>query len=370
MSRYLGTTTFDHASRRGIGVLLVNLGTPQAPTAAAVRRFLAEFLADPRVVELPRPLWWLILHGYILRVRPGRVAHAYQQIWTPDGSPLAVISAAQARALQAALAALYGDAIRVEFAMRYGAPAIDAALARLAAARCEHLLVLPLYPQYSGSATGSVFDAVTEALRRHRRVPELRFVAQYHDHPGYVAALAQTIRAHWVTHGHGDRLLFSFHGVPHRSLLAGDPYHCQCHKTARLVAEALGLEPSQWQVSFQSRFGRARWLQPYTDVTLVQWAAAGIKRADLVCPGFAADCLETLEELRIRARASFLEAGGERLELIPCLNDTPQHIAALRDIVIGNVNGWPGTEALLDPDASNETRRLTATRARALGADR
>jgi ferrochelatase len=355
--------SFSHDQPTRAGILLANLGTPDAPTPAAVRRYLAEFLWDPRVVELPRPLWWLILHGLILRVRPARSARKYQKIWTPDGSPLLAISQRQAAAITAKLAERHPGPIQVAIGMRYGNPSIAAALAELRAAGVQRLLVLPLYPQYSAATVASTFDAVVAELRTWRWLPELRFITQYHDDPGYLDALAAHLRAARADQP-GERLLFSFHGLPRRNLLAGDPYYCQCQKTARLLAERLGLQPEQWAAAFQSRFGRAEWLQPYASVLLAEWAKAGVKSVDVACPGFAADCLETLEEIALENRQVFLAAGGERYRYLPALNDTPAHIATLTDLIGRHAAGWP--EFAPDYDAGARAAECAATRQRAL----
>ncbi len=311
------------------GVLIANLGTPDAPTPAALRRYLAEFLWDRRVVDLPRPLWWLILHGIILRTRPARSARLYQAVWTAEGSPLLSISRRQQALLQQAL-----PDCKVALGMRYGSPAIASALDELLAAGCEEVIVLPLYPQNSCSTTASTFDALAQALAGRRDVPPLRFIADYHDHPAYLDALAASIREA-RSESTGELLLFSFHGTPRRYRDEGDPYFDQCQTTARLVAERLGLQNGEWQVSFQSRFGREEWLQPYTDETLKQLAADGVKSIDVICPGFAADCLETLEEIAQENRGLFLAAGGERYRYIPALNERPDHIAALVSVIRG-----------------------------------
>ncbi len=301
------------------GVLLVNLGTPSAPTARAVRAYLAEFLADPRVVELPRLLWLPILHGIVLRTRPARSAHKYAAIWTVEGSPLAVHTARQAELLRAAM-----PGVQVEYAMRYGEPGIPAALARFRQAR--DVVVLPLYPQYSRSTTESVRD---------RLPPGTRMVESFADHPAYIAALAAGVRRHWQRHGRSAMLVMSFHGLPERAVKRGDPYAGECHATARALAIALGLAPNEWQVTFQSRFGAARWLQPYTQPTLEALARNGTASVDVVCPGFVADCLETLEEIGIVAREAFLAAGGKEFRLIPCLNESAEWIEALAAIIAG-----------------------------------
>ena len=358
---------FTHDQIPRAGILLANLGTPDAPTPGAVRRYLAEFLWDPRVVELPRPLWWLILHGIILRVRPTRSARKYQAIWTPDGSPLLAISQRQAAAIAAMLAERYLGPIQVAVGMRYGNPSIASALAELRAASVQRLLALPLYPQYSAATVASTFDAVAAELRTWRWLPELRFITQYHDDPGYLDALAAHLRASRADQP-GERLLFSFHGLPKRNLLAGDPYYCQCQKTARLIAERLGLQPDQWAVAFQSRFGRTEWLQPYASALLADWAQAGVKSVDVACPGFAADCLETLEEIALENRRIFLNAGGERYRYLPALNDNPAHIAALADLIGRHAVGWPEFTLDYDTDAHATERASTSQRALALGA--
>jgi ferrochelatase len=351
----------------GLGVLLVNLGSPDAPTTSAVRRYLAEFLWDPRVVEIPRPLWWPILHGVVLRLRPRRSAHAYQRVWTDEGSPLLVISRAQADAIDAALAGRYNDRVQVALAMRYGNPSIQAGLAQLREAQARRILIVPLYPQYSAATTATVFDAVASELKTWRWLPELRFIAHYHDDEGYLTALVNSIRESWAQHGQAERLLFSFHGMPKRTLLAGDPYHCHCQKTARLVAERLGLPVERWQVAFQSRFGRAEWLQPYTDKTLRQWAHDGVKQVDVVCPGFAADCLETLEEIAMQNKETFLAAGGSSLRYIPALNGRADHIEALVSLVDRHIQGWLNPHD--DPARLTERAQASQHRALAMGAE-
>ena len=328
-----------HGSAARVGVLLVNLGTPDAPTPAALRRYLAEFLGDPRVVEIPKVLWWPILHGLILRLRPAKSARKYAAIWTNEGSPLAAWTTKQARLLHGYLGET-GHAVLVRHAMRYGQPGIAEALDALRADGATRVLVLPLYPQYSATTSASVFDAVTAWGRQARWVPELRFVQQYHDDAGYIGALAAQLRAHWRREGRGRMLVMSFHGVPARTLQLGDPYHCHCQKTARLLAESLGLRPDEYRVSFQSRFGKAKWLQPYTEPTLQQLARDGFERVDVMCPGFVADCLETLEEIDQEARAAFIEAGGRTLHYVACLNDRHDWIAALRELALRHLQGW------------------------------
>ena len=354
--RFAAAAPFRHGQPARIGVLIVNLGTPEAPTPAALRRYLAEFLWDPRVVEIPRLPWWLILHGVILRVRPAKSAAKYARIWGRDGSPLASWTAKLATLLRGHLGER-GTPVLVRHAMRYGQPSIAAQLDALCAEGATRVLVLPLYPQYAAATTASVFDALAQWGRRTRRVPELRFVQHYHDDPKYIDALAAQVGASWQHNGRGKLLLMSFHGLPQRSLALGDPYHCECHKTARLLAERLGLRAEEYRVTFQSRFGKAKWLQPYTLATLEQLARAGVGRVDVICPGFAADCLETLEEINIEAREAFLVAGGGEFHYISCLNDHPQWVAALRDITLRHLQGW---------DVDADARQLHGQRERAL----
>ncbi|HEY5791023.1 MAG TPA: ferrochelatase [Gammaproteobacteria bacterium] len=323
-----------------IGILVSNLGSPPRPTAAAVRAFLAEFLWDPRVVDLPRPLWWLILHGFILRLRPGRVAKAYASVWSDEGSPLLAISCHQTTALRAALEARLPGRCHVELAMRYGEPSIAGALANLRAAGCERVLVLPLYPQYSSSTSASTFDAVADALKATRWYPELRQVRDYHVEPAYIAALAASVREAWAEHGRPDRLLVSLHGIPQRFAAEGDAYPEHCAATAAALAAELGLGEGAWLLAYQSRFGREPWLQPYTDKTLEQWGADGVGHVQVVCPGFSADCLETLEEIAVENRDTFIEAGGREYHYIPALNTRPDHVAALAGLVARHLAGW------------------------------
>ncbi|MGQ3127442.1 ferrochelatase [Variovorax sp.] len=326
----------DH---RSTAVLWCNLGSPDAPTASAVRSYLADFLGDPRVVEIPRLLWLPILHGIILRVRPAKSAAKYASIWLPEGSPLKVWSERQAQRLGDTLGRR-GHRVAVRDAMRYANPSIGARLDALQAEGVERVLVLQGYPQYSATTTASVIDAVNDWSRTQRSVPEFRFVNQFHDDPGYIEALARRIEAHWQDQGRGEVLLLSFHGIPARNIELGDPYQSQCLETARLLAARLGLAPAHYRVTFQSRFGKAKWLEPYTEPTLRELGAAGVKRVDVACPGFPADCLETLEEIAMEGREAFLHAGGERFSYIPCLNDGPAWIDALADIAERHLAGW------------------------------
>ena len=340
---------FSHGQTPRTAVLFCNLGTPDAPTASALRRYLGEFLSDHRVVEIPRLVWMLILHGIILRIRPAKSALKYASIWTAEGSPLKVWTERQAQALDAAFAQR-NEQVRVRYSMRYGNPSMASQLDALKAEGFTRVLVMPAYPQYSGTTTASVFDAVYTWGHRTRLLPEFRFINHYHDHPAYITALAQQLRAHWSEHGQSERLVMSFHGVPERTLHLGDPYHCECYKTARLLGEALGLNKSQYIVTFQSRFGKAKWLEPYTEPTLIALAEQGVKKVDLICPGFTSDCLETLEEIAQEAQEAFMHAGGEQFHYIPCLNDNPAWIEAMHAIASMHLAGWsldaPDTSAL------------------------
>lgn len=325
--------SFDHKQGTATGILLTNLGTPDAPTKAALRSYLKEFLWDPRVVEQPRWLWWLILNGIILNTRPAKSAALYKKIWTSKGSPLLTTGHAQRDKLQSALRRQLGESLHVELAMRYGKPSVRSGLEALRQKNCNHIIVLPLYPQYSATTTGSTFDAVANALSSWRRVPQLSFIDSYHDHPAYIEALAESIRTHWRQHGQSERLLMSYHGIPESYFSSGDPYPCHCRKTTRLVRESLGLDEAAAQLAFQSRFGKDPWVQPYTDETLKSWGKDGVASVDVVCPGFATDCLETLEEIAIENRSTFLEAGGKKYHYIPALNDSDAHIRMLVEIV-------------------------------------
>ena len=322
------------------GVLLVNLGTPEAPTSAAVRAYLKEFLSDRRVVDVPKWLWWPVLNGVILRIRPPRVAKAYASIWTDEGSPLMSISRAQQRALKAALAEEYGCDIPVALAMTYGRPSMEDAGRELRQAGAERLVVLPLYPQNSSSTTAAVHDRYARALAPCPHVPASRWITDYHQHPQYIGALADSFRRYWDEHGKPDRLMMSFHGIPKRYETKGDPYPSQCRATAAAVAQALELADDEWICSFQSRFGREEWVKPYTDHTLEEWGKAGVGRVDVISPAFAADCLETLEELEVENREVFMEAGGKEYHYIPCLNDSADHINMMVSLVRENAQGW------------------------------
>jgi ferrochelatase len=360
---YLTEPSHAHGTPQKTGILLVNLGTPDAPTPKAVRTYLKEFLSDPRVVEMPRVLWWLILNGIILNTRPRKSAAKYASIWLPEGSPLRVHTERQTALLEGHLGQRTRAPFVVEYAMRYGTPSIPEVLCRLKEQHCQRILVVPLYPQYAASTTATANDIVFATLQRMRNTPALRTVRNFHDHPGYIKALASNINAYWMKNGRPKKLLMSFHGLPRYTLDKGDPYHCECQKTGRLLAEELGLQPTQYAISFQSRFGKEAWLQPYTTATLKEWGAQKLKRVDVVCPGFVTDCLETLEEIAQEGREDFLHAGGGEYHYIPCLNDSDQWMGALTDIVMENLHGW-----LREPDAAElEQGRL---RALAAGAKR
>ncbi|MDU0353634.1 ferrochelatase [Paraglaciecola aquimarina] len=331
--KYQGNSEFTHSQVDKVGVLITNLGTPDAPQKKQLRAYLKEFLSDPRVVEVPRLIWWFILNLVILNIRPSRSAKAYKTVWTERGSPLMYHTQDQAIALRKTLQKHYGEHVIVEFAMRYGAPSVDSVIDSMLKQGVRKLVVLPLYPQYCASTTASTFDAVAASLGKKRWMPELQFITHYHDNPDYIQAVADKIRAHWQLNGQADKLIFSFHGIPKRYLLKGDPYHCECYKTSRLIAQNLGLDESQHFTSFQSRFGREEWLKPYTDSSLRQFAKDGIKSVQVVCPGFSADCLETIEEIAIENRDYFLEAGGQSYQYIEALNADTAHIDAMSQIL-------------------------------------
>jgi len=340
-----------HPTRTGL--LLVNLGTPDAPTASAVRRYLAEFLSDPRVVEIPRLVWLPILYGLVLTLRPRDAAARYASVWTPEGSPLLAWSRRQAEALSRALSDR-GLVVEVALAMRYGNPSLEAAIASLRETGCERILVLPLYPQYAASTTAAVSDAVGACLARLRNVPEVRFVRDFHADPGYIEAMAIRILDFWRSNGRGRKLVLSFHGLPKRSIALGDPYHEQCLETGRLLAERLGLYAEQVEITFQSRFGAAEWLQPYTEPRLKELAKSGVSDVDVFCPGFVADCIETLEEIAMQGKEAFLLAGGRQLRYIDALNDSPAWIGALADLAERHMQGWTTrSEARQPADAAH-----------------
>ena len=357
---------FKHGQSAKTGVLYCNLGTPDEPTAPALRRYLAQFLGDSRVVEIPRAIWLLILHGIILRVRPAKSAAKYASIWTEEGSPLRVWTDKQAQGLQAELNSK-GHLVAVKYAMTYGSPSIASQIDAFKLEGVTRILLLPAYPQYSGTTTAPVFDAVYRWSLKARNLPEFRFVNHYHDDPGYISALAHRIQKNWDQHGRAEKLVMSFHGVPERTLHLGDPYHCECYKTGRLLAEKLGLSSDQYMVTFQSRFGKAKWLEPYTEPTLISLGQSGTQSVDVVCPGFTGDCLETLEEISMEGREAFLHAGGKTFNYIPCLNDEPVWMDALAGIAAQHMQGWPTLHAqIANAEVSNAKSRELAM---ALGAN-
>ncbi len=326
----------DNTTAPCTGVLLTNLGTPDNPTTTDVRRYLKEFLWDPRVVETPRLLWWLILNGIILRTRPKHSAAIYRKVWTEEGSPLLTISQKQASALQSSLEQCMDAPVRVVLAMRYGSPSIARGLEMLREANARRVLILPLYPQYSATTTASTFDQVSRTLQGWRWIPELRFINHYFDNERYIAALAESVRSARQEKGHAERLLISFHGIPQSYADGGDPYPQECRITAAKLAQALGLGEKEWAITFQSRLGRQEWIKPYTDETLKQWGQEGVKSVQVICPGFSADCLETLEEIGQENRDYFLASGGESYHYIPALNDASSHIELLAELILSN----------------------------------
>jgi ferrochelatase len=354
--------TYRHGSIDKTGVLLINLGTPDAPDAKSLRVYLRQFLSSPRIVEFPRWLWWLILNGIILTIRPAKSAEKYAQIWLPEGSPLKIHTERQTELVAALLKQQLDSALVVEYAMIIGNPSIAEKLQKIKEQGCNRILVLSLFPQYAASSAGCALDSVFTELSKMRNIPDIRTVKHYHDHPDYIAALAQNIRDYWEKHGRPDKLIVSFHGVPRKTLEMGDPYYCECQKTGRLLAEALELTKDQYQICFQSRFGFSEWLSPYTAEVIKELGKQKIKRIDVVCPGFVADCLETLEEIAIEGKATFIEAGGGEFHYIPSLNEHPKWIEALGNIVQTHLTGW------INQQSSEETRNQSHKRALELGA--
>lgn len=356
-----------HGTVAKCAIVLVNLGTPDEPTTPAVKRYLKQFLSDPRVVEIPRAVWWLILHLAILPFRSSKSAAKYESIWTKEGSPLKVHTQKQATLLRGALGQR-GHKVAVVMAMRYGSPSLPEVLDRLKAEHCERIAILPAYPQYSGTTTGSINDAVFQHYAQVRNVPELRMVRNYHDHPGYIGALRESVLRHWEINGRGAKLVMSFHGVPKRTLLLGDPYHCECQKTARLLATELGLKEEEYLVTFQSRFGKAEWLQPYTAPTLQKLAKEGLKRVDVICPGFTSDCLETLEEIGMEAKHDFLAAGGREFHYIACLNESMPWVDGMAKIAEQHLAGWPTLLTSVERDVIQKDAEAGRKNAVKLGA--
>lgn len=334
MNRFTALTDNAHEKKnKKTGVIITNLGTPEQPTTSAVRRYLSEFLSDPRVVEIPRLLWMLILHGIILRTRPAKSAKLYKSIWSDEGSPLMAITKKQKAKLDTLLSEEGYDQVEVRMAMRYGSPSVSEVLKEFQQSGIHRIVVLPLYPQYAGPTTGSTFDAIAKELCQWRWVPELHFINSYHDNDDYINALARSVKEHFDKNGKPEKLVLSYHGMPKRNLMLGDPYHCLCLKTTRLVAEKLGLAEDDYVSTFQSRFGKAEWLKPYTDATLEELPSKGIKKIAIISPAFSADCLETIEELEQENRDIFIGAGGEDYQYIPCLNDDDDHIAMMANII-------------------------------------
>lgn len=345
---------YDHGTRPAVGILVANLGTPEAPTAKALRPYLRQFLGDPRVIEYSRPLWWLILNGPILTFRPKKSAELYANVWTEEGSPLKIYSERITQGIEENLRRELGTPVHCVLGMSYGEPSMKTALSELRSKGCDRVLLLPLFPHYSATNTAAAFDAMMRELMTWRRVPELRTIHQYHDDPGYIEALAATVREHWDEHGEPDLLITSYHGIPKRYFLNGDPYHCQCHKTTRLLREKLGVDEDKILVTFQSLFGKEEWLKPYTEEVLHSLPGAGVRRVDVMCPGFSADCLETIDEIDREYREVFEEAGGEEYRYIPCLNDRPDHIEALTALARQHLQGWTEPKESFDEAAYHQ----------------
>jgi protoporphyrin/coproporphyrin ferrochelatase len=366
MAYYNPEPDYKHGDQLKVGILLVNLGTPDAPTASALRPYLKQFLMDRRVVEIPRFIWWWILNGIILTIRPKKSAEKYAQVWMDEGSPLLVHAQKQTQLFSGYLAQKVKSPFAVALGMSYGNPSMTSAMEKLKAQHCNKILVFPLYPQYAASSTAASLDAVWRILLKMRNVPAIRTIRHYHDHPAYIKALAANINAYWMINGKPEQLVMSFHGVPKVHLMKGDPYHCECHKTARLLAEALGLTKEQYQVAFQSRFGKQEWLKPYLAGTLEMLGKAKTKRLDVVCPGFSSDCLETLEEIAMEGKVIFQSNGGGEYHYIPALNESDAWIHAMTDIALENLQGWVSTE--WNQTEAMKVAELTKLRAQSLGA--
>ena len=369
MAYYNPEPPYQHGDQLKVGILLANLGTPDAPNAKSLRRYLGQFLMDRRVVEIPRFIWCWILHCIILVVRPKKSAEKYAQVWTQDGSPLLVHAQKQTQMLRGYLAQKIKSPFAVELGMSYGNPSMQSAIDRLKAQHCDRILVFPLYPQYAASSTGSALDAVWRVLLKTRNMPAIRSIRHYHDHPAYINALAKSVLEHWRLHGRiasdgSEKLVMSFHGLPKFHLLKGDPYHCECHQTGRLLAEALGLNKDQYMVAFQSRFGRQEWLKPYLAATLETLGKAKSKRIDVICPGFSSDCLETLEEIAMEGKEIFQHAGGSTYHYIPALNENDDWIHGMTQIALENLQGWVHTE--WDDTQAKTDNAMTQSRADAL----
>ncbi len=367
MAYYNPEPKYEHGDQLKVGILLANLGTPDAPTAAALRPYLRQFLSDTRVVEIPRAIWWFILNCIILVIRPKKSAEKYAQVWTKEGSPLLVHAQKQAILLRGFLGQKIKSPFAVELGMSYGNPSMQSAINKLKAQHCDRILVFPLYPQYAASSTASAMDAVFRVLLKTRNQPAIRSIRNYNDHPAYIAALASSVREHWRINGKPSKLVMSFHGVPKVHLTSGDPYHCQCHKTGRLLAEALELSKDEYLIAFQSRFGKQEWLKPYLAGTLENLGKANTKRIDVICPGFSSDCLETLEEIAIEGKHIFQSNGGGEYNYIPALNENEAWIHAITQIALENLQGWVSTE--WNTELAKKDSEMTKLRAQAMGAD-
>lgn len=360
--KFKGQTDFQHGRQAKLGILFVNLGTPDAATTPAVRRYLAEFLSDPRVIEIPALIWKIILHGIILRVRPSKSAAAYQRVWSDKGSPLLAASQDLVNKIDQSLQKAYPDQVITHLAMRYGQPSIESQLEKLHLAGAERLMVLPLYPQYSGATTGTVADEVFRVIAQWRWVPGVYFDSAYFDDPAYIEAVAAQIQENWLDQGKPGKLCLSFHGMPKATLLAGDPYFCHCHKTARLIAEKLALQEDEWEMAFQSRFGKAEWLKPYFAQRIEQWPGEGVDEVTVICPGFAVDCLETLDEIAIEGKHDFIEAGGRNLSYLPALNDSDAHVQFWVNRINRQISGWYEHQSSDDMSDSKRTQSLAKKR--------
>ena len=367
MTYYNPEPKYEHGNQPKVGILLANLGTPDAPTAQALRPYLRQFLSDTRIVEIPRVIWWFILNCIILVIRPKKSAEKYASVWTKDGSPLMVHAQKQTQLLRGFLGQKIKSPFAVELGMSYGNPSTASAIQKLKAQHCDRILVFPLYPQYASSSTASAIDAVWRILLKTRNVPAIRTIKHYHDHPAYITALAQSVLEHWRVNGKPNKLVMSFHGVPKFHLLKGDPYHCECHKTGRLLAEALELNQDEYLIAFQSRFGRQEWLKPYLASTLEALGKTGTKKIDVICPGFSSDCLETLEEIAIEGQHIFQSNGGGEYSYIPALNENEAWIHAMTTIALENLQGWVSTE--WDNGHANKVAEMTKLRAQSLGAN-
>ncbi len=368
MTYYNPEPKYEHGDQLKVGILIANLGTPNAPTAQALRPYLRQFLSDRRIVEIPRAIWWLILNGIILVIRPKKSAEKYAQVWTKDGSPLLVHAQKQTQLLRGFISLKVKSPVAIELGMSYGNPSMQSAIDKLKAQHCDRILVFPLYPQYASSSTASALDAVWRVLLKTRNMPAIRTIKHYHDHPAYIKALEQSVREHWrINGGKSNKLIMSFHGVPKAHLMNGDPYHCECHKTARLLADALELQKDEYMVAFQSRFGKQEWLKPYLASSLEALGKAKTKRIDVVCPGFSSDCLETLEEIAMEGKHIFQSNGGGEYHYIPALNENDAWIHAMTEIALENLQGWVSAE--WDSVTAKNNAELTNLRAQSLGAN-